>query len=61
MGSAGRGDWNEQVRRLADNLPRSAETKFGFKCQCGCGTVVPLTSRNFDAVFSAKFGVILQV
>ena len=42
-------DWNEQVRRLADNLPRSAETKFGFKCQCGCGTVVPLTSRNFDA------------
>jgi hypothetical protein len=42
-------DWNEQVRRLAENLPRSAETKFGFKCQCGCGTVVSLTSRNFDA------------
>jgi hypothetical protein len=42
-------DWNEQVRRLADNLPRSAETKFGFSCQCGCGAVVPLTSRNFDA------------
>jgi len=42
-------DWNEQVRRLADNLQRSAETKFGLKCQCGCGTVVPLTSRNFDA------------
>jgi prepilin-type processing-associated H-X9-DG protein len=49
MGSAGRGDWNEQVRRLADNLSGSAETKFGFTCQCGCGTVVPLTSRNFDA------------
>ena len=41
--------WNEQVRRLADSLPRSAETRFGFSCQCGCGTVVPLTSRNFDA------------
>ena len=42
-------DWNEQVRRLADSLPDSAETKFGFSCQCGCGTVVALTSRNFDA------------
>ena len=42
-------NWNEQVRRLADSLPRSAATKFGFSCQCGCGTVVPLTSRNFDA------------
>ena len=49
MGSVDISDWNEQVRRLADNLPRSAETKFGFKCQCGCGTVVPLISRNFDA------------
>jgi hypothetical protein len=42
-------DWNEQVRRLADNLPRSEETKFGFSCQCGCGRVVALNSRNFDA------------
>jgi hypothetical protein len=42
-------DWNEQVRRLADNLPRSAETKFEFSCQCGCGVVVPLSTRNFDA------------
>jgi len=49
VGSADTNDWNKQVRRLADNLPRSAETKFGFNCQCGCGVVVPLTSRNFDA------------
>jgi hypothetical protein len=42
-------DWNEQVRRLADSPPNSAETKFGFVCQCGCGTVVALTSTNFDA------------
>ena len=42
-------DWNEQVRRLADSLADSPETKFGFNCQCGCGTLVPLTSRNFDA------------
>lgn len=49
MGSEDIEGWNEQVRRLADSLPRSAETKFGFSCQCGCGTVVPLTSRNFDA------------
>jgi hypothetical protein len=42
-------DLNDQVRGLADSLPNSAETKFGFRCQCGCGTVVPLTSRNFDA------------
>lgn len=49
MGSNDIRDWNEQVRGLADRLPRSAETKFGFTCQCGCGAVVPLTSRNFDA------------
>jgi hypothetical protein len=42
-------DWNEQVRRLAASVPDSAETKFGFSCQCGCGKIVPLTSRNFDA------------
>jgi hypothetical protein len=42
-------DFNGQVRRLADGLPDSAETKFGFSCQCGCGTVVALTARNFDA------------
>jgi hypothetical protein len=41
MGSAEIKGWNEQVRRLADNLPRSADTKFGFSCQCGCGTTVP--------------------
>lgn len=49
MGSDDIRDWNEQVRRLADSLPDSAATKFGFNCQCGCGMVVPLTSRNFDA------------
>lgn len=49
VGSKDISDWNEQVRRLADSLPDSAETKFGFSCQCGCGTVVALTSRNFDA------------
>jgi hypothetical protein len=49
MGSEDIRVWNEQVRRLADSLPRSAETKFGFSCQCGCGEVVPLTSRYFDA------------
>jgi hypothetical protein len=49
MGSGNVSDWNEQVRRLADELPDSAKTKFGFSCQCGCGTVVALTSRNFDA------------
>jgi hypothetical protein len=43
------GDANRQIRRLAEMLPGSAETKFGFNCQCGCGTVVPLTSKNFDA------------
>ncbi len=41
--------WNRRVRLLADSLPDSAETQFGFSCQCGCGTVVALTSRNFDA------------
>jgi prepilin-type processing-associated H-X9-DG protein len=49
VGSKNVTDWNEQVRELADSLPDSAETKFGFSCQCGCGTVVALTSRNFDA------------
>ena len=49
MGSKDIRDWNEQVRQLADSLPDSAETKFGFSCQCGCGRVVALTSRNFDA------------
>ena len=49
MGSEVIRDWNERVRRLADSLQNSGETKFGFSCQCGCGTVVPLTSRNFDA------------
>jgi hypothetical protein len=49
MGSNDIRGWNDQVRRLADSLPDSAETKFGFTCQCGCGTVVALTSRNFDA------------
>lgn len=41
--------WNQRVRLLAEELPDSAETRFGFSCQCGCGTVVGLTSRNFDA------------
>jgi hypothetical protein len=49
VGSRNVKDWNGQVRRLADSVPDSAETKFGFSCQCGCGTVVALTSRNFDA------------
>jgi hypothetical protein len=49
VGLQGITEWNAQVRRLADNLSDSTETKFGFSCQCGCGTVVPLTSRNFDA------------
>jgi hypothetical protein len=49
MGSKTISEWNEQVRRLAESLPDSAETKFGFSCQCGCGTVVALTSRSFDA------------
>jgi hypothetical protein len=49
MGSEDVRDWNEQVRRLGDRLSDSAETKFGFSCQCGCGTLVALTSRNFDA------------
>jgi len=49
MGSENVTGWNEQVRQLADELPDSAETRFGFSCQCGCGTIVALTSRNFDA------------
>jgi hypothetical protein len=49
VGSEHISDWNDQVRQLADSLSDSAETKFGFSCQCGCGTVVALTSRNFDA------------
>jgi hypothetical protein len=40
---------NNQIRRLADSLSESAETKFGFSCQCGCRAKVALTSRNFDA------------
>jgi hypothetical protein len=49
VGSTDIRERNEQVRRLADKLPGSTETKFLFDCQCGCGTVVPLTSTNFDA------------
>ena len=49
MGSQAITEWNEQIRRLADSLSDSAETKFGFSCQCGCGAIVALTSRNFDA------------
>jgi prepilin-type processing-associated H-X9-DG protein len=49
VGSENIRDWNGRVRRLADSLPDSAETKFGFSCQCGCGKVVALTSGNFDA------------
>jgi hypothetical protein len=48
VGSEDKTDRNEQLRRLADKLPNSAETKFAFSCQCGCGTLVHLTSRNFD-------------
>lgn len=40
---------NLQLRRLADRLPNSADTKFAFSCQCGCGTLIHLASRNFDA------------
>jgi hypothetical protein len=50
VGSQGINEWNEQVRRLADSLPDSAETKFGFSCQCGCGTTVALTSKDFDTL-----------
>jgi hypothetical protein len=49
VGSEDIRDSNNQVRGLADSLSRSDETRFGFRCQCGCGAVVPLTSRNFDA------------
>jgi hypothetical protein len=49
VGSQGIREWNEQVRQLAESLPDSAETKFGFSCECGCGTIVALTSSNFDA------------
>jgi hypothetical protein len=42
-------DVNQQIRRLAEMLPGSAETKFGFNCECGCGTVVALTPAHFDA------------
>jgi hypothetical protein len=49
MGSIDVRDWNERVRRYADRVPGSAETKFGFICQCGCGTLVALTSKSFDA------------
>jgi hypothetical protein len=42
------GDLNQQIRRLATMLPSSAETKFGFGCECGCGTVVALTPTHFD-------------
>jgi hypothetical protein len=42
-------EWNERVRRLADMLTESADTRFGFICQCGCGEVVPLTAATFDA------------
>lgn len=34
MGSKNISEWNTQVRRLADSRPDSAETKFGFSCQC---------------------------
>ena len=43
------GNANQQLRRLADKLPGSAETKFGFNCECGCGTVVTVTPNHFDA------------
>ena len=49
MGSENVRDWNKKVRRLANDLPDGAEAKFGFNCQCGCGTIIRLTSRNFDA------------
>jgi hypothetical protein len=49
MGSQDVTGWNEQVRRLAEMLPASAETRFGFSCECGCGNVVALTARDFDA------------
>lgn len=49
MGSTDIRERNAQVRRLAERLPRSEETKFAFDCQCGCGTLVHLTSKNFDA------------
>jgi hypothetical protein len=48
VGTGNVGDWNEQVRRLADMLPASAETRFGFSCECGCGEVVALTAAHFD-------------
>jgi hypothetical protein len=49
MGSRDITEWNQRIRVLAEGLPNSAETKFGYTCQCGCGTVVALTSRNFDS------------
>ena len=49
MGSRDITERNQRIRVLAEGLPNSAETKFGYTCQCGCGTVVALTSRNFDS------------
>jgi hypothetical protein len=49
MGSEDIRDWNERVRGLAEGLQDSAETKFGFSCECGCGKLVALTAREFDA------------
>jgi hypothetical protein len=43
------GDVNQQIRRLAEKLPGSAETKFGFNCECGCGALVTVTPTHFDA------------
>lgn len=41
-------DLNQQIRRLAGMLRGGTETKLGFSCECGCGTVVAITAEHYD-------------
>jgi hypothetical protein len=39
---------NQQIRLLAERLPGDENHTYGFSCEDGCDSLVPLTLAEFD-------------